>query len=73
MARAEELRAKARSLYDLAKTTPHPDESLLHVLHALELESDADLMERGDVPKAHVIDSRVASTNRTDTRLPPAG
>jgi hypothetical protein len=32
-----------------------PDESLLHVLHALELEADADLLERRDIPKAHVI------------------
>src|ERR1700722_18604340 len=46
MSRAEKLRAQAGALYDLAKATPHPDESLLHVLHAIELETDADRLER---------------------------
>jgi hypothetical protein len=64
MFRAEKLRAQARALYDLAKATPHPDESLLHVLHAIELETDADRLERGDIPEAHVIDSRAACANR---------
>jgi hypothetical protein len=49
MARADELRAQARSLYQLAKKTSQPDESLLHVLHAIELEADADLLERGEI------------------------
>ena len=64
MSHADELRAQARSLYELAKDTSHPDESLLHVLHAIELESDADRMERGDIPKAHVIDSPRSAGNR---------
>jgi hypothetical protein len=64
MAYADELRAQARSLYELAKATPQPDESLLHVLHAIELEADADLLEHGDIPKAHVIESRAAAGNR---------
>lgn len=64
MARADELRAQARTLYELAKKTSQPDESLLHVLHAIELEADADLLERRDVPKAHVIDSRALAGNR---------
>jgi hypothetical protein len=61
MVRADELRAQARSLYQLAKATSHPDESLLHVLHAIELEADADLLERTDIPKAHVIESRASA------------
>ena len=65
MARADELRAQARTLYELAKKTSQPDESLLHVLHAIELEADADLLERRDVPKAHVIDSRALAGNRS--------
>ncbi len=64
MTRAEELRTQARALYALAQTTPQPDESLLHILHALELETDADLLEGGDLPKPHVIDSRTVSANR---------
>ena len=64
MAHADELRAQARSLYELAKATPEPDESLLHVLHAIELEADADLLEPDDIPKAHVIESRAAAGNR---------
>ena len=64
MARADELRAQARTLYELAKTTSQPDESLLHVLHAIELEADADLLERRDSPQAHVIESRALAGNR---------
>jgi hypothetical protein len=64
MTRAEELRSQARSLYDLAKATTHPDESLLHILHALELEAAADRAERGHIPQAHVIDSHGAGANR---------
>jgi hypothetical protein len=66
MARADELRAQARSLYQLAKATSHPDESLLHVLHAIELEADAALLEqeRDDIPTAHVIDSRAIASHR---------
>ncbi len=64
MTRADELRAQARSLYQLAKRTSHPDESLLHVLHAIELEADADALERDDIPDAHVIESRVAAGRR---------
>ena len=67
MTHADELRAQARSLYQRAKDTSHPDESLLHVLHAIELEADADLLERDNLPKAHVIDSR-ASVERRDRR-----
>jgi hypothetical protein len=64
MTRADELRAQARSLYQLAKRTSHPDESLLHVLHAIELEAAADVVERGEIPRAHVIDSRMAAGSR---------
>jgi len=64
MTRAEELLSQARALYDLAKATPHPDESLLHVLHALELETAADRVERGPIPQAHVIDLHGAGANR---------
>jgi hypothetical protein len=58
MTHADELRAQARSLYRLAQATSQPDESLLHVLHAIELETDADFLERGEIPKAHVIEAR---------------
>ena len=64
MTRADELRAQARSLYQLAKSTSHPDESLLLLLHAIELEADADLLERRDVPQPHVIDSRRSAGRR---------
>jgi hypothetical protein len=66
MARADELRAQARSLYQLARATSHPDESLLHVLHAIELEADAALLERerDDIPTPHVIDARAMAGHR---------
>jgi hypothetical protein len=64
MAGVGQLRSQARALYELAKATPEPDESLLHVLHALELETAADRLERDDIPEAHVIDSRAACANR---------
>ena len=64
MTRAEELRSQARALYDLAKATPQPDESLLHVLHAIEFETAAERLERGDIPQAHVINSRAVCANR---------
>jgi hypothetical protein len=66
MARADELRAQARSLYQKAKATSHPDESLLHVLHAIELEADAALLEqeRDEIPTAHVIDSHAMAGHR---------
>ena len=64
MTRANELRARARTLYELAKATPYTDESLLHILHAIEFEAEADRLDRGDIPKAHVIDSRLSAGNR---------
>jgi hypothetical protein len=72
MTRADELRAQARSLYDLAKATSQPDESLLHVLHAIELEADADLLDRGDIPQPHVIDiPRLGPATTTVSRPAP--
>ena len=64
MSHADELRAQARSLYQLAKDTSQPDESLLHVLHGIELEAHADLLERGDIPNAHVISARASAGKR---------
>jgi len=64
MTRADELRAEARSLYQRARDTSHPDESLLHILHAIELEADADLLERDAIPEAHVIDSHTTAGHR---------
>jgi hypothetical protein len=64
MARAHELRTQARAFYQLAKATSHPDESLLHVLHAIEFESEAALLERGDIPDAHVIESHATPGHR---------
>jgi hypothetical protein len=63
MTLADELRAQARALYELAKADGLPDEGLLHVLHAIELETDAeeleagtDGLERDEIHNAHVID-----------------
>ena len=64
MTRVNELRAQARSLYALARSTPEADVSLLHVLHAIELESDAEFLERGDIPKGHVIGARASAGKR---------
>lgn len=64
MTPAEELRAQARALYERAKAVRQPDESLVHVLHAIEREAEADLLERDEMPEAHVIDYRTFSSNR---------
>ena len=64
MTRADELRAQARSLYQMAKASDHPDESLLLVLQAIELESDAESLDCGRIPKAHVIDAHPSAGNR---------
>jgi hypothetical protein len=61
VAATEELRSRALALYD---PTQQPDESLLHVPHAIEPETAADRLERGDIPEAHVIDSQAACANR---------
>jgi hypothetical protein len=59
---SDELRARARALYDLAKAEGLPDEGLLHVLHAIELEAHADQLEgarleRDDIREPTDIDS----------------
>jgi hypothetical protein len=46
MTSAEELRAKAMQLYDQADKAEDATERLGYVLRALELETDADVMER---------------------------
>ena len=46
MTSAEELRAKAMQLYEQADKTEDATERLGYVLRALELETDADVMER---------------------------
>jgi len=58
MTRANELRAQARALYQRARTARQADESLIHVLHAIELEAEAEQVEHGEIPLAHVIDDR---------------
>ncbi len=48
MAKPDELRAKARELYDQADKIDNPDERLPVVLRALECEMEADALERED-------------------------
>jgi len=48
MPSADELRAKAQQLYAQADKTNDATERLGYVLRALELESDADAMERSN-------------------------
>ncbi len=57
MTHVDHLRAQARTLYQQAQSTDQPDESLLHVFHAIELETEADSLERA-IPVAHVIEFR---------------
>jgi hypothetical protein len=64
MARPDQLRAQAQALYRRARTSGQPDESLIHVLHAVELEAQADGLERGEIPEAHVIDFRWSGRDR---------
>jgi hypothetical protein len=64
MTRADELRAQARALYQRARTTRQADESLIHVLHAIELEAEAEQVELGEIPQAHVINDRRADRGR---------
>jgi hypothetical protein len=46
--RAQDIRAKARVLYGVAKRSDFVDDGLLHVLHALELEDEAAALEDGE-------------------------
>jgi hypothetical protein len=46
MGHPAELRARARYLYGLARATANGDESLLHMLHAIECEQQAEDVER---------------------------
>ena len=57
MTRVDHLRAQARTLYQQAQSTDQPDESLLHVFHAIELETEADSLEP-PIPAAHVVELR---------------
>jgi hypothetical protein len=47
MATADELRAKARQLYEKAEWTTDATERLGYVLQAAELETEADAMKCG--------------------------
>jgi hypothetical protein len=57
MTRADELRAEARTLYQQAQSAELPDETLLHLFHAIELETEADDLER-DVLAANITEFR---------------
>jgi hypothetical protein len=56
MSDAEHLRAKARELYDLARRAEDADDGLLCVLHAIQLEREAD-----DAEQAYAGDARLIS------------
>lgn len=43
-------RKSACDLYALAKSTPHADEGLVYVLRAMELEAEANLLGRDEIP-----------------------
>lgn len=62
----KELRAAAQELYQLAQMIADADVRLPCVLRALELEFDADALEReqNGSPASHVIDQRVGGGNR---------
>jgi len=46
MTTPDDLRRQAKELFDLAKMVDDADERLIHVLKAIELEADADALER---------------------------
>jgi hypothetical protein len=56
---SDELRAKAKALYELARQMAETSDSLVHVLHAAEYEQQADAVDESDVPAAHMIDRAV--------------
>lgn len=45
MIRVQDLRAEATKLYELAARIKNGDERLIVILHALELETEADVIE----------------------------
>lgn len=50
MSRVEELRAEAQKLYAKASEITHGDERLVVILRALELDTEADVLERQSIP-----------------------
>jgi hypothetical protein len=48
MSRAEGPRAEANDLYEFARTIKNRDERLVVILRALECETEADTIERGN-------------------------
>lgn len=46
MGRVQELRTEAQRLYAEASTITHGDDRLLVILHAKELDTEADVIER---------------------------
>ncbi|HUC51693.1 MAG TPA: hypothetical protein VMA30_20095 [Xanthobacteraceae bacterium] len=49
--RADQLRAEARNLYTQAATIENGDDRLVVILRAIELETEADMLESESVPR----------------------
>ena len=60
----DELRAKAKELFDKANKISDADERLPVVLRAIELEADAAALERDAPPDPHVIDQQKRGDER---------
>jgi hypothetical protein len=70
MSRGEELRAEAQRLYAEAAKIRHGEERLIVVLRAMELEAEADMLERPNAPAAearqHVVQQQQQRQPKND-------
>ena len=64
MSRQDELRARAHDLLARAKAEESVTESLVCLLHAMECDQEADLLNGPDFPHAHVIGPHIGGGTR---------
>jgi hypothetical protein len=67
MSTADDLRARARALYHLARETSNGDESLIHVLQGIECEQRAECLDERP-PERRIRARGKEETEREDTR-----
>lgn len=66
MTSSDQLRSKAQKLLAQAKAAEGSSESLVHLLHSLECDTQADALEEGSngVPEPHVIEQQTGGGER---------
>jgi hypothetical protein len=65
MRKRDELRAKAKAHLERAKAAEASSESLVHLLHALECDTEAYALEQAELPPPHVIDQQTGGNRES--------